>query len=592
MEIHRARTSHDFSFSQIGKEVVNTSFNVKHSNLTIDNRSYTPELILSPHISEISAPYKKKRIQKIVQVNNTYNNNITIIHQECPKKPLKFLNLKKNSINKLKKSNLKHKAMDINHTQIKIVKFKPEKLISEYEYNGETGTDNITARSHRSVKSEQFHQLQQASSLKSENVVNTDDIKEQIDLMKKCIYEKKFGIFFGFCAMSFKNVQKKNNDKLSILINKNSISPQLGKVSLHYFSVHHGINGDLVSSYLKDNFHKFLFSQRSLSNDTIYTLFSSFEHFDEEILKSSITPNCGSTFLSLLSLNNQIYISNIGNSKCIISLNNSLEIYSVNKTHTPNNESEMQRLRYYGIVFKKDIKSKGTKFIILPYNIHTTRIIGCPDRNKKAILGYPEIIHIDTVKNQKIDFFIIVNDTISFFLNNKEIMYLCYTSMKESLEYKVSYGKMLDNIVSQISKEAVNRGAKGNLSVIIVDNGTLTKLHKDNNIKKVKEILTQLQVSVMDFEDIFENCEIYGEKWYQNEKRQRIINKKNSISYCIETSDNNIEDVKISTVNINECSKNKEPLPANNTITNTKNDDSEYKAKKKKKKLSFCSCFL
>ena len=63
-------------------------------------------------------------------------------------------------------------------------------------------------------------------------------------------------------------------------------------------------------------------------------------------------------------------------------------------------------------------------------------------------------------------------------------MYLCYTSMKESLEYKVSYGKMLDNIVSQISKEAVNRGAKGNLSVIIVDNGTLTKLHKDNNIKK------------------------------------------------------------------------------------------------------------
>lgn len=580
MEIHRARTSHDFSFSLIGKEVVNTSLNVKHSNLTIDNRSNTPELILSPQISEIHTPYRKKKLSNIVQVNNTYNNNITIIHQDC--KPSKFLNFKKDSIKQLKKSILKHKAIDINHTQIKIVKFKPEKLISEYEFNGKTGTENITQRSHHSVKSEQFHQLQQTASLISENVtdVNIDELKEQIDLLKKCIYEKKFGIFFGFCALAFKNSQNKNNDKLSIFINKNTISKN-GKISLNYFGVHHGINGDSVSSYLKDNFHKFLFSQNSLSDDPIYTLFSSFEHFNEEI-KSQIPSNCGSTFLSLLSLNNQIFISNIGSSKCIISLNSSLEIYSVNKTHTPKNESEMQRLRYYGVVFKKDIKSKGEKFIILPYNIHTTRIIGCAERNEKAILGYPEIVHIDTAKNQKIDFFIIVNDTISFFLNNKEIILLCYISMKESLEYKISYGKMLDNIVSQISKEAVTRGAKGNLSVIIIDNGALTKLHRDNNIKKVTELISQLQVSVMDFEGNFKNCETYSEKWYNAEKKQRYINKKNSLSYCVEKSDIKIEEEK-KEEKVPECPKTKEPLQATNV-------DSEVK--KKKKKLSFCSCFL
>ena len=159
MEIHRARTSHDFSFSLIGKEVVNTSLNVKHSNLTIDNRSNTPELILSPHISEIHKPYRKKQLSNIVHVNNTYNNNITIIHQDCEKKPSKFLHFKKDSIKKLKKSILKHKAIDINHTQIKIVKFKPEKLISEYEFNGEMGAENVTQRSHHSVKSEQYHQL-------------------------------------------------------------------------------------------------------------------------------------------------------------------------------------------------------------------------------------------------------------------------------------------------------------------------------------------------------------------------------------------------------------------------------------------------
>ena len=164
-------------------------------------------------------------MSSIFHVNNTYNNNITIIHQDCEKKPSKFLHFKKDSIKKLKKSILKHKAIDINHTQIKIVKFKPEKLISEYEFNGEMGAENVTQRSHHSVKSEQYHQLQQTSSLISENMtdVNNDELKKQIDLLKKCIYEKTFGIFFGFCALAFKNAQNKNSDKLSIFINKNTI---------------------------------------------------------------------------------------------------------------------------------------------------------------------------------------------------------------------------------------------------------------------------------------------------------------------------------------------------------------------------------
>ena len=154
--------------------------------------------------------------------------------------------------------------------------------------------------------------------------------------------------------------------------------------------------------------------------------------------------------------------------------------------------------------------------------------------------------------------------------------------MKESLEYKISYGKMLDNIVNQISKEAVTRGAKGNLSVVIIDNGALTKLHRDNNIKKVIELISQLQISVMDFEGNFKNCETYSEKWYNAEKKQRYINKKNRLSYCIEKSDIKIEEEK-KEEKVPECPKTKEPLQATNV-------DSEVK--KKKKKLSFCSCFL
>ena len=88
----------------------------------------------------------------------------------------------------------------------------------------------------------------------------------------------------------------------------------------------------------------------------------------------------------------------------------------------------------------------------------------------------------------------------------------------------------------------------------------------------------------MDFEDLFTQCETFDEKWYENEKKERNVNKTNSMSKYIENN-NNIEDVKNSITKLIEC--NNEPI-----LSSNKNDDRESKAKKKKKKISFCSCFL
>lgn len=618
---HKSKTLNEVNhFSFIGREIINSSFNHKHSNLTIENRSYTPDLILN-HKSNSFVPYRKKQPTKFIQVNNIYNNNITIIHQKGPK-IIQSNTLKETSLDKkkLKKSILKLKP-NVSSEEIqsppspsKNVKFKALHLISEYAFNNNnsSNSENIfNVHSFRSFKSEQPSLHNQPNSLVSApfsqvDTLKVDEIKEKIDLMDKCHYDKKLGILFGFSAFTFKNEQKKNNDKLSIFINKKVLSNTQNineKITVNYFGIHQGVNGDMISSFLKDNFHKHIFKNDTLYKNVIETIFSSFEYMENESRKKKPICNiCGSSSLLMMSLNNKIIVANVGNAKCIMSTEHSFNIYSLTKQHNPNNVREMERLNKYNIVFKKDMKSKGKQYMILPTNIRSTRMIGCFNSkvnssfSKGGIIACPEIFEISADDNSKIDFFILINDQVSYYFSNKEIILFSYISIKESLENKLSYGKMLDNIVSTIAKESINKGLKGNISLIVIDKGWLSKLHKENNIKKVNELITQLSLSVIDFEDIYPLGKLYDDEWYNTLIKSK--NDRNSIKMCLEKNYNDTmgdNRMTANTMSYNSIERNRQ----NNCQNEESRDESVNRvintnvtSKKKKKSFSFCGCFL
>ena len=622
--LHKSKTLNEVNhFSFIGREIINSSFNHKHSNLTIENRSCTPDLLLSPKFN-FSTPYRKKQPTKLIQVNNIYNNNITIIHQNAPKKnPSTILKVASLDKKKLKKSILKLKQQNMNTEEeilsppspSKNVKFNANHLIAEYEYNSSNSENTFNVHSFRSFKSEQPSLHNQPGSLVSVpfsqvDTLKIDEIKEKIALMDKCHYEKRLGIFYGFSAFTFKNEQKKNNDKLSIFINKKVLSNSHNKnekISVNYFGMHLGVNGDTISSFLKDNLHKQIFMNDTLYQNAIETIFTSFEYIENESLKKKpFVSTCGSSSLVLMSLNDKIMIANVGNSKCILSTNHSFQIYSFTHQHSPNNSREMERLDKYNVVFKKDMKSKGKKYMILPTNIHSSRIIGCSNSKtnssflKGGVIACPEIFEITSDENSKLDFLILANDQISYSFTNKEIILFSYISIKESLENKLSYGKMLDNIVSTIAKESVGKGIKGNISLIIIDNGWLAKLHKENNIKKVSEIITQLSLSVMDFEDIYPLARIYDEEWYSSLIKSRNgKNDRNSLVMCLEKNNNDtLGDNRMTTqtMSYNNSVERYRPSSCQNeeskdVIVNTIVDN-KVKDKKKKRCFSLCGCFL
>ena len=159
---------------------------------------------------------------------------------------------------------------------------------------------------------------------------------------------------------------------------------------------------------------------------------------------------------------------------------------------------------------------------------------------------------------------------------------------------------MLDNIVSTIAKESVGKGIKGNISLIIIDNGWLAKLHKENNIKKVSEIITQLSLSVMDFEDIYPLARIYDEEWYSSLIKSRNgKNDRNSLVMCLEKNNNDtLGDNRMTaqTMSYNNSVERYRPSSCQNeeskdVIVNTIVDN-KVKDKKKKRCFSLCGCFL
>ena len=367
---------------------------------------------------------------------------------------------------------------------------------------------------------------------KKQNQTSKNNITTQLDMNKKCHYRKKFGPFAGFCAFTFKNDQDKINDKVDIYINKKLGNDNNNKeqISLHYFGLHHGIGGDKISKLIKDSFHCYLFNHPELLTNTIKCINHAYDKIELKAYKQvPESHECGSSSLTAFIAGKKMHIANIGNSKCIISLNHSFEMFNVVNTHSPKNINEMLRLQNNGIVFKYN--KQRTKYQIFPLGISSSRIVGCfamkgiipyshnkqnitchnilTTINKGGIISVPEITEVNITNDM--DFILIVNDIISFYLSNKDIALIIYTVMLESLKNNTSYETMIDVIINTICKESIDKGAKYNLSLIFIPFERFNDLYEGNNIKKVSNILTKLNDNVNDFEALYPKCFIHRE---------------------------------------------------------------------------------
>ena len=510
-----------------------------------------PNVLNNNFLKETNLTYQNVDLlnKNNIIIKSTTNNQITII-----KNIIKKFSKKKNSSQNLKKSNLRKMTPHQSHKNVKFskeVSDSPSSMICDLdikkiaenkvnnpkrnrslflnekfakiniEYFNEINKRRSADLIGNKISNDDINTLNMASfsndnnskTTSNNNITSSNDINEIKNLKEikiqnelkedfknngeKIMRIKNFGIFKGFSAISFKNGEEFNEDKLGISLNVPTMHFHR-KFNTNFFAIYDGHNGNQISSYLKENFHKILFKNKNLFSETDETIYKTFENIENTLMEQKINneiEDCGSSALILINIEKNIYVSNLGNSRAIISIDNCYEVSQLSKEHIIDNLSEKERVENFG---GKIIEDNNVKKII-PGNLSLTRSIGDYKSKLRIYNGIPNMISsvpdIVKVKNsENIDFIFLTSNGLIEYMNNFEICNIIYKTLKEGILSDFSFEKTIENINDNIINSAIERGSKKNLSFIFLPLNNLYKDFKENRIHNVNEALARLKI--------------------------------------------------------------------------------------------------
>ena len=148
-------------------------------------------------------------------------------------------------------------------------------------------------------------------------------------------------------------VRDYNEDRVSIIININqpnySKSKKANWPKASYFSIFDGHGGNKCAEFLRDNLLKLICDNDFFPTDIEKAIKFGFSEADRLFLEIAVkdgklVDSSGSCGLILLIIDNKIYIANVGDSRCIISMNNGKIRKDVTRDHKPNYPYEKKRI--------------------------------------------------------------------------------------------------------------------------------------------------------------------------------------------------------------------------------------------------------
>ena len=517
--------------------VSNVNTNTNNNKNNIYKNSFIPNIRTFSIIDLKKNSTKSFSNNKLVDVtfqsdsiNNNYFNDLNSINQNKSEKNFNDINNNDNIINKY--------FQDLNKIQTQNQDKNIRKITKE--------TENI----------KYFQEI-----LKTNKVISNE--------------EENFNIA-GFSAYLYKNKNLINENKICININ---FEKQNNKINI--LSLYDGHNGYQTSKYLKENLNKEILNSSTLTTDTTSTLFNAIQKMENNLYNiflqtknnktktknknnNEIHPqSSGSSLLIYLEINNEIFITNLGDSFSFLSLNHSNAISLLNQSHSIANANELERVKLNG----GEITSKNNNLAINPGALTVTRSIGdieskFPQFGGKinVISNRPDIVSFK-IKNQ-MDFIFLSNKEINNFLNAKEFCVIVYETMKNVLNKKKTFKFFLEKVIVNVMKYAIFKGAKNNLSCVFICFNNLKKLFYSclNNEKIINDIIVTLNLSNKNFNNFYEE-----------------LNEKNILSFNNSTNFNSDNQSKF----INE----KNSFSSNSKINKVNN-----KIKVKKKRKIFCCC--
>ena len=331
------------------------------------------------------------------------------------------------------------------------------------------------------------------------------------------ISSKSFGIISSYAANTNQGIVRNyNEDRVSIIINMNKPSNYKSSLpwpKISYFAVFDGHAGNKCAEYLRENLLKLITSNIYFPENIPEAIRLGFEKADEQFLNNyamingQLRDNSGTCGLILLLVNNDVYIGNVGDSRCIGSFSNGKIQRDITRDHKPNAPFEKERIIANGgqiYQTKTSIKIEENsilkdKILLGPYRVFpgrlsVSRTVGDAEGkipilggNPNVIICKPDIYKFNILEND-IDYFVLgcdgiydqlsskdVFNCISLVLeNNKDLLRKIEYNKVNKSEYKSLYGNNLDihstcgDIVDLILKASMIRQSYDNVTCLLV----------------------------------------------------------------------------------------------------------------------------
>ena len=324
---------------------------------------------------------------------------------------------------------------------------------------------------------------------------NLQKQKELKDLfIKNCIEcknNKKFGIFYGFNAISYKNGKLINNNKLNININiimNKKIKTQKNNL-LNFFAIYDGIEDDLISNYLNDKFFEILLSHNYLKINPSKALENTISTLLNNIEKNINFSNSKCSLLILLNIEKNIYILNMGENQSIYSIKFSENF--INLSNINNNYFSKKLSKYFK----------------------------------------PNILNLKL--NKLTDFIILGNSNIFKYLNDNEISIIVYQTLRKGILEDLKLEDIIHNINKNIIFKAIEKNCIDNLSIIFLVTENFVKMYNENLINYIDGAIIRIKNSMKhNIKDLKnEKYKNYNEESEiiknSNKKTNEFINDKN-----------------------------------------------------------------
>lgn len=333
------------------------------------------------------------------------------------------------------------------------------------------------------------------------------------------ISSREFGIIKAYAVNTSQGIIRDyNEDRVSIVINmvkpKNHHANILEWPKISFFGVFDGHAGNKCADYLKDNLIKKISNNSFFPNDIKNAIKYGFQSAERDFLDNyaiqngKIIDKSGSCALILLTVNNLLYVANVGDSRCLVSCKNGKIMKDVTRDHKPNYPYERERIiKNNGIIYQSetpiDIDDNNNLFkdkvILGPYRVNpgrlsVSRTIGDAEAktpefggNPNVIISEPDIYCYDLEKDD-VDFFILGCDGIYDQLSSKEVLDCVWMVFNDSSEeFKNSFNVNCGNAVDMIIKMSMIRKSYDNVTCLIVAFKNINNY--ENDLKKETNII-------------------------------------------------------------------------------------------------------